>query len=221
MGNIGAAIMYVILTKNRSKAITTLEEVEGAGAIQYLSSFIHSINQVFNLLLLNNMSLKSGHLQFSISFAITGAIGLLIAHGLGLLRGYWGFNNDMRFTSTLDISVTFSFSSMRIIGTIVGAIKGLIITANVVNNIWLLSFILFVFASIFFAVRNVNYALATLFLTPFVLILLDILIPDQTLLAQTRILDTLIWSMLTLFGVFIIWTFSKLFGITKQLLLST
>jgi uncharacterized membrane protein YccC len=72
-----------------------------------------------------------------------------------------------------------------------------------------------------FAVRNVNYALATLFLTPFVLILLDILIPDQILLAQTRILDTLIWSMLTLFGVFIIWTFSKLFGITKQLLLST
>jgi len=104
---------------------------------------------------------------------------------------------------------------MRIIGTIVGAIIGLIITANVVNNICLLSFILFVFASIFFAVRNVNYALATLFLTPFVLILLDILIPDQTLLAQTRILDTLIGSMLTLFGVFIIWTFSKLFGITK------
>jgi uncharacterized membrane protein YccC len=87
-GTFGAAIMYVILTKNRSKAITTLEEVEGAGAIQYLSSFIHSINQVFNLLL-NNVSLRSRHLQFSISFAITGAIGLLIAHGLGLLRGYW------------------------------------------------------------------------------------------------------------------------------------
>jgi len=97
---------------------------------------------------------------------------------------------------------------MRIIGTIVGAIIGLIITANVVNNICLLSFILFVFASIFFAVRNVNYALATLFLTPFVLILLDILIPDQTLLAQTRILDTLIGSMLTLFGVFIILCYS-------------
>ena len=87
-GKFGAAILFVILTKNRSKAITTLEEVEGAGAIQYLSSFIHSINQIFNLLL-NNMSLRSGHLQFSISFAITGAIGLLIAHGLGLLRGYW------------------------------------------------------------------------------------------------------------------------------------
>jgi uncharacterized membrane protein YccC len=77
--------------------------------------------------------------------------------------------------------------------------------ANVVHNIWLLSSILFVFASTFFAVRNVNYALATLFLTPFVLVLLNILIPGQTLLAQVRIVDTLIGAGLSLLGVFTIW----------------
>jgi hypothetical protein len=139
--------MYVILTKNRSKAITTLEEVEGAGAIQYLSSFIHSINQVFNLLLNNMSEIRTS----PIFYILCNHRCNRITHctWLRTTKRILGFNNGMRFTSTLDISVTFSFSSMRIIGTIVGAIIGLIITANVVNNIWLLSFILFVFASIF------------------------------------------------------------------------
>jgi len=75
------------------------------------------------------MSLRSGHLQFSISFAITGAIGLLIAHGLGLLRGYWVLITICVLLLRSDVSVTFSFTSMRIVGTIVGAVIGLIIIA--------------------------------------------------------------------------------------------
>jgi uncharacterized membrane protein YccC len=97
---------------------------------------------------------------------------------------------------------------MRIIGTIAGAEIAVLIIANV-HSIWLLLSILFVFASIFFAVRNVNYALATFFLTPFVLVLL-LLIPGQILLAQTRVLDTIIGAGLSLLGVFIIRWFSYL-----------
>jgi hypothetical protein len=73
---------------------------------------------------------------------------------------------------------------MLIIGTIGGAVIGSIIIANV-HSIWLLVS-LFVFISIFYAVKNVNYTLAALFLTPFILVFLNILIPGQTLLAQTR-----------------------------------
>ena len=156
------------------------------------------------------MSLRSGHFQFAISFAITGAIGLLIAQGLGLIRGYWVLITICVLLLRSDISVTFRFTSMRIIGTIVGAVIGMIMIANVIPNIWLLSFILFILASSFFALRNVNYALATLFLTPFVLVLIDILIPGQTLLAQVRILDTLIGAGLALFGVSIVWLLSHL-----------
>jgi len=68
--------------------------------------------------------------------------------------------------------------------------------------------IMFIFASICFAVRTVNYALETFFLTPFVLILLSILIPGQILFAEARILDTLIGAGLSLLGVLIIWSFS-------------
>ncbi len=67
--------------------------------------------------------------------------------------------------------------------------------------------ILFVFTSIFYALKNVNYALAALFLTPFIVVFLNILIPGQTLLVQTRMLDTIIGAPL---GVFSIWAFTYL-----------
>jgi uncharacterized membrane protein YccC len=85
----------------------------------------------------------------------------------------------------------------------------LLILANV-HDLWFLYCILFVFASVFYAVRNVNYALWTFFLTPFVLILFNILIPGQIYLAQIRILDTMIGAGLSLLGVLIIRSFSYL-----------
>ena len=126
------------------------------------------------------------------------------------MRGYWVLITMCVLLLRYDISVTFSFTTMSIIGTIVGAAIGMMIIANVMDRIWPLSFILFVLASSFFATRTVNYALATFFLTSFVLVLLDILIPGQTMLAQVRILDTLIGAGLTLLGVSIIWLFSRL-----------
>ncbi len=126
------------------------------------------------------------------------------------MRGYWVLITICVLLLRSDIAVTFSFTAMRIIGTIIGAIAGMILIANVVPNIWLLSFILFALSSIYFAVRNVNYALGTLFLTSLVLVLLDILVPGQTILAQIRILDTLIGAGLSLLGVFIMWILSYL-----------
>jgi hypothetical protein len=216
-GTLGAAIIpiIIVLAKERSTreaiaatATTIATATAKPPSSVHHFSFPHSIIQVFNPLV-SNMSLRSGHFQFAIAFAITGAIGLLIAQGLGLLRGYWVLITICVLLLRSDISVTFSFTSMRIIGTIVGAGVGMIIIANVMHSsIWMLFFIIFILASSFFAVRTVNYALATLFLTPFILVLLDILIPGQALLAQTRILDTLIGAGLTLLGVLIVWMFS-------------
>ena len=176
-----------------------------------LFSFLHSrINPHLFKPLISNTSLKAGHFQFSLAFAVTGAIGLLIAQSFGIMRGYWVLITLCVLLLRSDVAVTFSFTSMRIIGTVIGAVVGMIIIVNVVPNIWLLSFILFVLACIYFALRNVNYALGTLFLTSFILVLLDILVPGQTILAQARILDTLIGAGLALLGVFIMWILSHL-----------
>jgi Fusaric acid resistance protein-like len=215
-GTLCAIIVPIILAKKKSISIT--KEKEGNGEVKSSPPIQHPSSSSFRPSiclqafkpLVSNMSLKSGHFQFALSFAITGVIGLFIAQGLGIMRGYWILITMCVLLLRSDISVTFSFTTMRIIGTIVGAAIGVIIIANVVDGIWPLYFILFVLASLFFAMRTVNYALATFFLTPFVLVLLDILIPGQTMLAQVRILDTLIGAGLTLLGVFIIWLFSRL-----------
>jgi uncharacterized membrane protein YccC len=157
--------------------------------------------------LANNMSLESVRFQFAVGFAVTGTIGLFVAKELGLMRAYWVLLT-ICFLLRSDIFVTLNFTAMRIIGTIAGAEIAVLIVTNV-HGLWFLCCILFAFASVFFAVRYVNYALATFFLTPFVLLLL-LLIPGQILLAQTRVLDTIIGAGISLLGVFIIRWFSYL-----------
>ena len=147
--------------------------------------------------LASNLSLRSEFFRFALTFAITGAIGLLIAIDLGLQKQYWVLITICIIFLRASISTIFSFTSMRIIGTIFGAAIASAITAYVNIPGLLLSFV-FPFATMHLAASRVNYILATLLLTTFMLVLLNILSPGQTLLAQTRILDTIIGAALTL-----------------------
>jgi Fusaric acid resistance protein-like len=158
--------------------------------------------------LLNNLSVRSQPFRLSVAFSIIGAIGLLIAVDLGLTKASWVLITICVLFLRSEISTTFSFSIMRIIGTIFGAAIGSVITTYVYNQSVLLLF-LFLFASVYFAVRNINYAMTTLFLTPFILVLLNILSPGQTALAQARLLDTLIGVALALCGQLLLWTGSR------------
>jgi hypothetical protein len=155
--------------------------------------------------LLSNLSVRSQAFRSSVALSIIGAIGLLIALDLGLTKASWVLITICVLFLRSEISITFSFSTMRIIGTIFGAAIGSVITTYVHNQSLLLLF-LFLFASVYFAVRNINYALTTLFLTPFILVLLNILSPGQTSLAQARLLDTLIGVALALCGQLLLWT---------------
>jgi hypothetical protein len=73
--------------------------------------------------------------KFDQPLAVMGAIGLLIAQGLGLMRGYWVLITVCVLLLRSHILVTFSFTAMLIIGTIGGAVIGSIIIANV-HSIW-------------------------------------------------------------------------------------
>ena len=113
-GTLGAAIIPIILTIKKSsstiitEAAATPTTARNLPSAQYSSSFfLHTISQVLHPLV-SNMSLRSGHFQFAIAFAITGAIGLLIAQGLGLIRGYWVLITICVLLLRSDISVTFS-----------------------------------------------------------------------------------------------------------------
>jgi hypothetical protein len=76
------------------------------------------------------------------------------------MRGYWVLITVCVLLLRSDILLTFNFTAMLIIGTIGGAIVGSIIIANV-HSIWLLVS-LFVFTSIFYAVKNLLYISSSL-----------------------------------------------------------
>lgn len=128
--------------------------------------------------LLSNLSLRSESLRFALTFAATGAIGLLIAVDLGLQKQYWVLITISIIFLRASISTVFSFISMRIIGTIAGAAITSVITAYVNIPGLLLSFV-FPFATMHLAASRVNYILATLLLTTFMLVLLNILNPGR------------------------------------------
>ncbi len=153
----------------------------------------------------SNLSLRSETFRFAITIAITGAIGLLIAVDLGLQKQYWVLITVCIILLRSSISKTiFSYTTMRIIGTIVGAAMASVIMLYVGIPGILLSF-LFPFVTMHLAARKVNDILATFLLTTFILVLLNILSPGQTFLPQIRILDTIIGSGLALAGIFVLW----------------
>ncbi|MGA9151672.1 MAG: FUSC family protein [Candidatus Nitrosopolaris sp.] len=80
---------------------------------------------------------------------------------------------------------------MIVIGTIVGALIAAVITLEN-SNLYLHLALLFSFAVMVFATMKVNVILTQIFLTPFIIILLNIYYPGEWYLSFIRILDVAI-----------------------------
>src|SRR5487761_526993 len=186
LGLAGVAIHGIITRRNSSKH----EDKVPASTSDVLKESHQSYRERLKPVTAN-LFLKSQHLRFSFAFGIAGAIALAIAERLDLTREYWVLLTLAILLNRSDISTTLNFAVLRIIGTIVGALIGLAITAIVISTAQLLPY-LFVMCVLYFSFRGLNYGLGTIFLTPFVLVLVNIPNPGHPLLAEARILDTFI-----------------------------
>jgi Fusaric acid resistance protein-like len=128
--------------------------------------------------------------------AATAALGLALADALGLVRDYW-IMLTVLVSLRATLGSTFSFASMRVTGTVAGAVVALGIVA-VTPDPWLLGVAFAGFGFLMFAIRWVNYVLYTLFLTPYVILLLNLVYPGDWNLALWRVVDTLIGGGLSL-----------------------
>ncbi len=130
------------------------------------------------------------HVRYAILVAGTTAVGLAISLALGLPRDYWVMLTVL-VSLRASIATTFSASFLRILGTIGGAGVALGLTLFIVNP-WILGVFLFLFAMALFATRWVNYGIYTLFLTPFVILLLNLVYPGSWQFAFVRVFDTVL-----------------------------
>jgi uncharacterized membrane protein YccC len=144
----------------------------------------------------NNLSFRSSSFRHALRLGVASAIGGLLAASEHLVRGYW-IPMTVVIVLKPNFGGTLQRSVQRITGTILGALVGaLLVLAS--PEPWVLWAVLpaLVFAT--FALRNFNYTLFALSLTPTVLLMLDIAHPITVTDSFLRVLHTIIGSVLAL-----------------------
>ncbi len=139
----------------------------------------------------------------AIAVGVTAAAALAVGLSFGLARDYWAMLTvvvvlRMRFDETI------VFTTSRFTGTVLGAGLGAALTfaalpVEVETPILLaLAFGLFLF-------QRANYLLYAVWLTAFVILLLDLVYPAGVALAETRVLDTVVGGVLGLTAAALLW----------------
>ena len=118
------------------------------------------------------------------------AVGLTVGLLLGLPRDFW-IVVTIILALRPSIPATINFSSMIVVGTLVGALIAASVTFEVINDYFLWIFLL-VFAVAFYSTRGMNLGLSQVFMTPFIIVLLNILFRGEWQLAEVQILDVAI-----------------------------
>ena len=136
--------------------------------------------------------------------ACMGAAGV-VSEVLPLQRSYW-VPLTVAIVFKQDYGSVFARALQRGIGTVVGAVAGAVLLV-LVHGTWLL--IPFgVLAALLPFGRSRNYGLLATFLTPLVVVLIDLLNPGGWRLAEDRLIDTLIGCAIVLLIGFAPWPMS-------------
>jgi uncharacterized membrane protein YccC len=159
----------------------------------------------------SNITFRSSSFRHAIRLGVASAIGGLLAASVHLVRGYW-IPMTVVIVLKPNFGGTLQRSVQRITGTILGAVIGaLLVLAS--PEPWVLWGVLPVLVFFTFALRNLNYTLFSLALTPTVLLMLDIAHPITVTDSFLRVLHTIIGSILALLSgylVFPLWESRRL-----------
>jgi hypothetical protein len=148
------------------------------------------------------VTLQSEAFRHSIAIGAASALGLTVGLALGLPRDFWVVVTII-IALRPKLGPTVSFAAMMAIGTIAGAAIAAAITFET-SDVFLLEGLLLVFATMMFALRGVNLGLSQVFVTPFIIILLNLLYPGQWQLAEFRILDVSIGGAISILTVYLV-----------------
>jgi uncharacterized membrane protein YccC len=160
-------------------------------------------------------TLTSGEVGWMFTLRLMACMGAagLVSEVLPLQRSYW-VPLTVAIVFKPDYGSVFARALQRGIGTVVGAVAGAVLLA-LVHGTWLL--IPFgVLAALLPFGRSRNYGLLATFLTPLVVVLIDLLNPGGWRLAGDRLIDTLIGCAIVLLIGFAPWPMSWYSHLPRQ-----
>ena len=133
---------------------------------------------------------------FTIRLMICTGVAAVMSEVLPIQRSYWVVLTTAIILKP-DYGSVFARALQRAIGTVIGAVLGAAILAVVPYGLWLL--VPFgVLAALLPYGKSRSFGLSAVFLTPLVVLLIDLLSPGGWHLAETRALDTLLASAIVL-----------------------
>jgi uncharacterized membrane protein YccC len=142
--------------------------------------------------------IRTGRKVRMFAVRLTASIGVaaVVSDVLPLQRSYWVVLT-VALVLRPDFGSVFARGLQRGIGTVVGAVAGAVILAVVPYGPWLLIPMAVLAAMIPYG-RLLNYGLLSTFLTPLVVLLIDLLEPAGWRLAEDRLIDTLVGCAIAL-----------------------
>ena len=142
--------------------------------------------------------IRTGRLIRLYALRLMASVGVaaVVSEILPLQRSYWVVLT-VAFVLKPDFGSVFTRALQRGIGTVIGVVIGAIILVTVPYGLWLLIPAAVLAALVPYG-RSLNYALLTTFLTPLVVLLIDILDRAGWHLAEARLIDTLLGCAIAL-----------------------
>jgi uncharacterized membrane protein YccC len=144
----------------------------------------------------NNLSVRSSSFRHALRLGVATALAAIVASGVHVVRGYW-IPMTVVIVLKPNFGGTLQRAVQRITGTVLGALLAAVLLLVSTNPWWLLA-ALAVLAFATFALRNRNYTLFSLALTPMVMLMLDIAHPITVTDSFLRIVHTIIGSFIAL-----------------------
>ena len=178
-----------------------------------LSRFVN--HQVFDFeAFKNNLNLRSSVFKFSLRLAIVCIIGFYVGKLFSLgHHSYWILLTILVIMKP-DFSNTKTRYFERVLGTVIGGVIGGLILMFIQDET--IKFLLLIFFMLMtYSLIRIKYLIAVIFMTPFILILFSFInvANNTTIIAQERIIDTLIGSFLAIIFSYLIlpeWASTKL-----------
>jgi uncharacterized membrane protein YccC len=150
---------------------------------------------------------------FTLRLMLCMGVAGLVSEVLPLQRSYW-VPLTVAIVLKPDYGSVFARALQRGIGTIVGAVAGAVLLVLVHGSWLLIPFA--VLAALLPYGRSRNYGLLSTFLTPLVVVLIDLLAPAGWQLAEDRLVDTLIGCAIALGVGFAPWPMSWYAHLPRQ-----
>jgi uncharacterized membrane protein YccC len=154
-----------------------------------------------------SLTWDSTALRYGLRLGLALAATELVVAGLDLSRGYWA-TLTVAFILRPALSETLQRTLMRVGGTALGAIIGAILGATITSDAVVLA-IIGILSVAAFSLINTNYGLAVLFLTPLIVLLIELIRPRDWELADVRVLDTIIGAAIGLLAGYALWPGSE------------